>query len=116
YWRSVKMTELQDAVAAASGLWLEAYTSSQYAKQGDSLLIGFSYNNRQEFPVTLERIAIAGLDTAINAVLETNKDFHFSRSIGVSPKQPVTQPYWLREVKNVGSFTVHNQQLVGEAD
>ena len=41
YWRTQKLKELQEVIAAASGLWMEAYAGNPFAKQGDSLKCDF---------------------------------------------------------------------------
>ncbi len=37
YWRTQKLKELQEIIAAAAGVWMEAYSPSPMAVQGDSL-------------------------------------------------------------------------------
>src|SRR5205085_10932389 len=46
YWRDQKLKETKDLIEAASGLWVEAYTSQPYAVQGDSVRVNFVLNDR----------------------------------------------------------------------
>ena len=121
YWRDKKLKEVQELVEAASGLWIESFTSIPHAVQGDSLRINFVLNNRLGLPVTLKNIEglaqhfpasnfITGKDT----VLHRNQNYVTAVTVMVS-NQP-TQPYWLEEKMNTGYFNVNRQELIGQPD
>ena len=115
YWKTQKQKEVRQLIEACSGLWLEASVRNPYAVQGDSLAISFVMNNRLDVPMTIEEISTDGLDTLYKQELTGNKNYFFSRSIYVSPKKPITQPYWLAEEMSPGSYNVTDQSLIGDA-
>jgi LmbE family N-acetylglucosaminyl deacetylase len=116
YWRTQKLQELKEIIAAADGLWLEAYTTEPFAVQGDSIKINFIVNNREGSSVKLDSISMEKFDTAINENAEKNHNLNFIRSYMVSKDNPVSQPYWLKEKMNKGSFMVDNQELIGKPE
>ena len=76
---------------AAAGVWMEAYSPSAMAVQGDSLKLEVLFNNQEGAAMRLDRVLVAGFDTAINADAPKNKNisfsqilFRFSRSTGVA--------------------------------
>ena len=114
YWKTQKLKEVQQLIEACSGLWVEAFVRGPYAVQGDSLLVNFVLNNRLNAPVAVREITVNGYDTAYRQQLEGDKNYSFSHNIFVSPKKPVTQPYWLAEEMSPGSFNVSDQRLIGD--
>ncbi|MDP4151026.1 MAG: PIG-L family deacetylase [Bacteroidota bacterium] len=115
YWRTQKQKEVMQLIEACSGLWLEASVRNAYAVQGDSLAITFVMNNRLNAPMTVEEISVDGLDTLYKQELSGNKNYLFSRSLYISPRKPLTQPYWLAEEMSPGAYNVKDQLLIGDA-
>lgn len=116
YWKEKKLKEVQQLIEACCGLWMEAYTSEQYAVQTDSLRFNFFLNNRNGNAVTLRSIRLNGFDTTINAVLAANQNFTAGKLLYITDSIPVSQPYWLKNEMLPGSFNVTDQQLIGNAD
>jgi len=116
YWKTVKLEELQDIICYASGTWLDAYSSQAFVKQGESMVVNFSVNNRQGAAVRFDSIVINKFDTVLNKITEKNKNVNFSGKINVPANMPVSQPYWLEEKMSDGSYNVKNQELIGIAD
>jgi len=116
YWRDQKIKEVKDLIEAASGLWLEAYTSQQYAVQGDSIRINFVLNDRLGAGAKLERVSVAQFDSSFSQHLEKNKNLNFFKSLFVIDSTEITQPYWLRNKMEEGYFNVSEQQLIGQPD
>lgn len=114
YWRTQKLKEVQQLIEACSGLWMEAVVRGPYAVQGDSLPVTIVVNNRLNAPAILRGVGIDDYDTAYRQQLERDRNYTFSHSIYVSPKKPVTQPYWLVEEMSPGSFNVKDQRLIGD--
>ncbi len=116
HWRSVKLQELQDIIADASGIWIDAYGNQALVKQGDDLVINFSINNRQGNSVIIDSVKTAGFDTLINRPALKNENINFAALIHVGSAAQVSQPYWLREKMDEGSYNVHDQTLIGTPD
>ncbi|HEV2481353.1 MAG TPA: PIG-L family deacetylase [Puia sp.] len=113
YWRTQKLKEVQQLIAECSGLWMEAVTRTAYAVQGEPLPVTLVLNNRLNAPVSVEGVSVDGVDTAWKEGLQGDKNYSLSCTIRVSPDEPVTQPYWLREEMSPGSFNVSDQRLIG---
>ncbi|WP_431215229.1 hypothetical protein ACQ86N_11215 [Puia sp. P3] len=113
YWKTQKLKEVQQLIEACSGLWLEAVVRGPYAVQGDSLSVGIVVNNRLGSPIAVRGVSVDGFDTAWRQQLEGDRNYSFLHNIYVSPRHPVTQPYWLAEPMSPGSFNVKDQQLIG---
>jgi len=115
YWKKQKLKEVQNLVEASSGLFLEATANSQFAVQGDSLKITVTANNR---------LGIAAGDVSVKVFNELpkldplKKNSNVSKTIAVFIKkdEELTQPYWLENPMEKGSFNVTSQQLIGKAE
>lgn len=116
YWKEQKLREVQQLIEACSGLWVEATTGQPYVVQGDSLKINFFLNNRNGNTVSVKKIRLEALDTSLNAMLPSNRNIVFNKSIFIPSSKSVTQPYWLEHDMKEGSFDVTDQQLIGNAD
>lgn len=116
YWRDQKLKETKNLIADASGLWMEAYTTQQYAVQGDSVKLNFVLNDRLGVNAKLNAVVVDQFDSSLSAKLLKNQNFVFSKTIAVPQTKEITQPYWLKEKMNEGYFTVTDQQLIGRPD
>lgn len=116
YWKTVKLRELQEIIAAASGLWLDVYTNRPTVAQSASLPVTFAMNNRQGVGARMQNVHVDAFDTAFSAALPKNETITFSTVLAVPGDKPVTQPYWLDEKMSDGSYNVPDQRLIGTPD
>jgi LmbE family N-acetylglucosaminyl deacetylase len=116
YWRTQKLKELQEVIAAASGLWMEAYGGNEFAKQGDSLKLNLVFNNQEGAVVKLNKISVESEDTIFNVITEKNKNYNYSPAFIVPVDKPVTQPYWLKNKMQKGYYVVNDQELIGKPE
>jgi LmbE family N-acetylglucosaminyl deacetylase len=115
YWKTQKLKELQQVIAYASGLYLEANASAQYLVQGDSAKISIVANNRQGIPVTNLNVRFFSAEENIME-LPKNQTINKTKSLLLAKDEPLTQPYWLANPMEKGSFNVANQQWIGMAE
>lgn len=113
FWPKVKQEELKEIIAAANGIWLEAFVNDAFAMQGDSVRIFLNLNNREGSGVKLNDIRINDFDTAVNQVAGKNINLNYEKVYPVSSDMPVSQPYFLQQKMNRGSYKVDNQALIG---
>ena len=113
-WRTQKLKEVRDLIADCTGLWLEALVRTQYTVRGDSLAVNFVANDRLGGDMVVTGVGVADVDTSLNQRLLPDKNFLFTRSILVSPRKELTQPYWLAEPMSPGHFNVSDQRLIGD--
>ncbi len=116
YWKAKKKAEIQQLITACLGFYVEAIASQQVAVTGDSLQISFNVINTSKIPVndlTLE-LEDTSFQLAPIAVGNEFMSKKFSRLIVEDFNK--TQPYWLREQMDSGSFTVKVPSHIGNAE
>ncbi|MBO9573859.1 MAG: PIG-L family deacetylase, partial [Chitinophagaceae bacterium] len=106
YWKNIKLKELKDIIAAASGLWLEAFTIIPKVTQGEKFNINISINNRDGAVIQVKNISIENKDTVLNVTAATNSNINFVTRLKVDDNKNVSQPYWLVNKMNSGSFNI----------
>lgn len=113
HWRNEKLTEVGQLVEICSGLWLDAFVTQPYLVQGDSIPMSITMNSRLNNHIKVDSININGRDSALNMILELNKNYAVNKTIYISPDQPITQPYWLVTPMSPGSYNVKDQTMIG---
>lgn len=116
YWRNQKMQELAALIEAAAGLYLEASVNQAYAVQGDSLRMSIQAINRSSVSVRLLKASYEYTDTLLDRELKPNQLFTYRKTLFVPESKVISQPYWLQEEMTRGSFTVNEQQLIGQPE
>ena len=115
YWQQQKQKELQSIIENASGLFVEATASNQYAVQGDTIKITTSANNR--LGISAGNIAVSFFNTDIKLdSLKENSTVSKTTAIFIRQDEKLSQPYWLEVPMEKGSFNVSNQQLIGKGE
>ncbi len=115
YWKSTKLTELQEVVKNALGLYLEIAASDYAATPGQPIALQIEAINRSKVPVTLQSInyTFASKDSTLNSQLQHNIGLKYDTKAVLPETMQYTQPYWLRKEGTLGMFAVENQQEVG---
>ena len=116
YWKKIKIAEVEKLIKMIIGLHIEAISDKQFVKQGDTLKVSFTANNRSEINAKIERIALNGLEVKPDATLLNNVNWNQALVFPVAADFPVSQPYWLVNPMNKGHFNVTDQQLIGMAE
>lgn len=116
YWKILKLKEVQQLIEQCAGLYFEASTLQQYAVQGDSLNINISAVNRGNANVQLKKLRIDYVDTSMVQTLLINKNIIFQRKLYVGQAREISQPYWIMESMEKGSFNVGDQKLIGRPE
>ena len=112
YWKQQKLKEINDLVLAISGLFMEATVSNQLNVTGDSVKYTVQFNNRTGIPIQSAQVSILGTTIRFDSSRKNINQVR-SGSYFVPKDQPVTQPYWLNEPMESGSFTISDQQKIG---
>lgn len=114
YWRTIKLKQIKDIIAACSGLYLEAVADSQLATPGSEHKITIEAINRSSVPMNLDSIQISGNNTEIfQDELSNNIDFAKPVGIKIPPDARFTSPYWLTQKGSIGRYQVSDTELVG---
>ncbi|HNJ28728.1 MAG TPA: PIG-L family deacetylase, partial [Ferruginibacter sp.] len=108
YWREQKKAEIEKILENCSGLFMDATTGTQYAVAGDSLKISLVVNNRSGANI-LSADAFINHEYLIFDQLKKNVNTVKNYSMYIQPGTPLTQPYWLENAMDKGSFNVTDQ-------
>jgi hypothetical protein len=95
---------------------MDATTQQESAVKGDTIKVNCVVNKRNNAAISLQSIAIKGIDTITNVALQNNQNYTYDLNVLIQDKvKDVTQPYWLQEPQEPGSFNVYNQNDIGKA-
>jgi len=113
-WKVQKLKEIQTLIERCSGLFLEASTAQPYAVQGDTLRFTINAINRSNVDINLKNVVVQQLETNIKRSLANNIFFNLNAFIEINQKMDISQPYWLKDKMEKGSFQVTDQELIGK--
>ena len=115
YWKEQKLKEIRNCIEECSGLFIEATTNTQFAVQGDSLRINLTVNNR--LGVNTGKARASFMDSTYNLNdLKKNQNITALAPLLIKPTIKLTQPYWLENDMDKGSFNVTDQLLIGRGE
>ena len=97
-------------------MFAEVTTGDAQVVQTDSVKLSFSLNNRNGNTIRLKKIMLNDFTLALDTALLSNQNFTFSKPVYVSPGEPLSQPYWLKNEMKEGHFEINDQQLIGNAE
>jgi len=112
HWKSVKIEEIKNVIAACAGLYLEAVAETNHATPNSKVSLKIEAINRSPFPITLNSITINDMPIEKNVPLQKNKDMEWKETLNVGNQNPTT-PYWLQQRGTLGMYNVDNQKLIG---
>ena len=116
YWKKLKSAEVEKLIRMVMGIHLEAINDKQFVKQGDSLKVNLTINNRSSIAATVSNFSIEGMEMSPGATLSNNVNWNQLITLPIAKDRAVSQPYWLANPMNKGSFNVSDQQLIGMAE
>jgi LmbE family N-acetylglucosaminyl deacetylase len=114
YWREIKLKQILTIIEKALGIFLEVTAAEQLITVGDSMKLNFVVNNRMG--VDVKNVTVSFGDVHNNFKTDKNENSNFSTTIFIPQKTANTQPYWLATAKEIGSFNIDDQNLIGKAE
>lgn len=116
-----KLTELDEAIAAADGIWVDALADKAVVAPGGNVKVTLSALNRGTAEATLLGAKWVGMNdlpapTIARTVLVPNKPSEHPITIKISDEHPYSNPYWLALPKNGALYAVPDPELVGNAE
>ncbi len=116
-----KLEELDEAMALASGLSLEAQATSATVIPGSMLRVNITAIRRSNAPVTLTGVSLSGMEGAPAldlepVVLADNQPNNYTLNVRVPDNQPYSQPYWLEQPKDGNLYSVRDPRNIGLAE
>ncbi len=119
-WAVWKLEEIDQAIALCAGLRTEAQADAAAYVPGGTAKISLTALNRSALAITLAGVHLSGWGNADapvkNKLLEYNKPDVTAVPMVISEKQPYSQPFWLKEPHEPGSYNIPDQTLIGRAD
>jgi LmbE family N-acetylglucosaminyl deacetylase len=117
YWRTKKLDEIQSIIESCSGIFMEAVAASGYAVIGDSLKLTMTINNRLGAGISAAEVHFND-STILFGTTKQNETVSLVRTIAMADPKMIrlTQPYWLQEKMDKGSFNVANQAWIGKGE
>lgn len=118
HWKAVKTKEIQEIIAAASGLYLEAVATESNATKGSEVTLKVEAINRSANAMILQSIKI----TAVNIndvpkkVLKNNIQNTFEFKGSIPSDFDFSNPYWLTNKGTLGMYNVNDQKLIGKPE
>jgi len=114
-WVPQKKSEIDQIIAACLGLHMEAFTETPVVSPGQSLSVKLEAIRRSTVSVQWTSFRFAsGNEVRVDSELPPNQLVTKEASVAVPEGEPYSQPYWLRAPATVGTFTVQDQQLIGQ--
>ncbi|MDW8355068.1 MAG: PIG-L family deacetylase [Bryobacterales bacterium] len=119
-WGARKLAELDEALALAAGLWLDASTDRPHAVPGSTVKVEITAVNRSPFAVTLAGVRLEGVPQAPAAELAKplayNQPLRHALSVRIPDTQAYSQPFWLRHPPAGARYSIDEPELVNRAD
>ncbi len=115
YWKGQKLNAIKDLIQYCSGLFMDATTNTQYAVQGDSIKVNLVVNNRSGADIS-GADALLNKDYVIFDQLKKNENAVKDYALYIGSGTKLTQPYWLQNKMDKGSFNVSDQQQIGKGE
>jgi LmbE family N-acetylglucosaminyl deacetylase len=117
-WITTKRAEVERLIAACLGLYIEASTEQSTVTPGAMLPIKFEAINRSQLPVRILEVKapLSGDSERIEATLAPNELWMEDLWPTVPLNAPYSQPYWLRQPPEIGTFRVDDPNLIGRPE
>ena len=120
-WATLKIRELDEAIALCTGLWLDAAAERDALIPGESFQVNLEVIDRSPFPLTLSSVTLEGIagapaDQSAPAQLAYNEPNRRSLRVTIPAEEPYSQPFWLRKPRSGDTYVIDDPQLVGRAE
>lgn len=117
HYSVLKRRELDETIALAAGLWIELQSERPQGVQGTATKARLAAIQRGRAKVSIIGVdfqATPGIDPLpLPVELPFNKQVNTEIKWLLSPKQPLTQPYFLLEPRSDALFSVSDPKLLG---
>ncbi len=117
-----KLKELDEAIFASAGVWLEASAEKFAVTPGSSVKVNTSVLVRSPARAVLSGLHFTNHGDVMNGplvaatVLTPNQPSRHSFSLQISPTEPYSQPYWLTQPKDGWLYTVLDPKMIGKPE
>ncbi len=118
FWKDIKLREIDEALGAVSGLYLEVASDDYSYVPGDSIALKVEAISRVNGGFKLKEVRFDPWDKAVtlDVNLNANDKVNHDLVLRVDPDQAISQPYWLTEPADLGMYKVNNKNLIGQPE
>ncbi|WP_250432419.1 PIG-L family deacetylase [Hanstruepera flava] len=120
HWKTQKTKEIKAIIAACSGLYLEAVTTSNQATFNENMKLSLELVNRSNTKLSLVSYTNPnGLNVNKGINLNNNDRITIEESFKVALPNTdyiTTTPYWLTEKGTLGMYKVSDKSLIGKPE
>lgn len=115
YWAALKSEEIKKLILACGGIWFESYAPASKFALGESVPIATQFIvRRPNVAVDVVAVTAAGLNPPDHPGKETLAYNELHEVSSMYNAARLTQPYWLKQPHGLGSFTITQQEDVGQ--
>lgn len=117
-WKTRKLLEVNQVIQDCAGLYIEATANDFWAAPGQPIIATIELLNRTEADVQVLSIQSSdiGVDTIVNTTLKNNVPIVIRTRKNIISTKSYSDPYWLREKRSIGLFTVKDNKLIGKPE
>ena len=117
YWRTVKLDQIKQIIAACAGLYMEAVAEGPLATFNTEHTINLEAINRSTIEMALQSVELTGNGTAkFDTPLKDNFSFNEKVSVHIPETTSLTAPYWLIKKGTIGRYRVPDKDLTGSPE
>jgi LmbE family N-acetylglucosaminyl deacetylase len=116
-----KLKEVDEAIALANGVWVEALSDKFEVVPGGTAKVTLTALSRVPGEVTLLGAKLSGIDgvaqpTVATSTLALNRPSQFPVNIKIPETQAYSQPYWLRQAKEGAMYSIPDLRTLGDPE
>lgn len=113
-YKQDKLDECRELIFACGGIYLEVNSATNTVSPGQSLKLFSTSVKRADIPVTVNTLKISGAvskDTLLKLDLVNNKNLEVVFDVKIPENAEITQPYWLKQDKDLGKYHVSDEKF-----
>jgi len=118
FWKSQKLPQLDQIMAACAGLFLETNVNTNTATPGSMIELETEIIKRLNGDVKMIGLSVSNtqIDTSFSVELTNNEGILFDHKITLADDAKTTSPYWLEESGTLGMYTVNDRTQIGKPE
>lgn len=119
HWRSIKIEQIKNIIAACTGMYLEASASDSFSSPNGKITVNIEALNRSNASVKLIEVDFPNHPASFTIpgdLLMNNQKFTAKKELTIFPETPYTAPYWLMEKGSLGMYKVKELRLIGKPE
>jgi LmbE family N-acetylglucosaminyl deacetylase len=112
-WKSSKRAEIDAAVVACAGLFVEVTAAATSVARGGTLPVTVTALARRPATVTFTTARLAGHEIRVGKALAAGVPLDVGDKLAVAPDAPLSSPYWLELPPEPGRYPVRDEKMIG---